>query len=112
MCRSLPLRHVTAVCESHLDGCMALERAVATGCNTDSSLSAFGEVGHLQSDAAQGRSARSGRALEPSDRILGPSDLTLEPSELTLEPSEKSGTRNRTITRSMSQVYGTQHGQG
>ena len=47
-----------------------------------------------------GRSARSERALEPSDRILGSSTLTQE-------PSEKSGTRNRTITRSMSRVWDT-----
>ena len=66
-------------------GCETLERAVATGCNTDSSLSAFGEVEV---------------ALEPSDRILGSSTLTQE-------PSEKSGTRNRTITRSMSRVWDT-----
>ena len=46
------------------------------------------------------RSTRSGRALEPSDRILGSSTLTQE-------PSEKSGTRNRTITRSMSRVWDT-----
>ena len=78
-------------------GCETLERAVATGCNTDSSLSAFGEVEvALESDAAQGRRGRWNRRIASWDRRLSP----------------RNRRRSRAlaigaITRSMSRVWDT-----